>query len=121
MKNILLLVGIMISVHLTAQNPGQEFTNRMNHIFQHEDTSKIVSGLLIDYGLQMIEPTYFNGTPTDSNFVSMDTWRMLYSGMFSSKINNNVTLTAPDTVFDQIDNYYGGTLKNEEYSIDNNQ
>jgi len=33
-----------------------------------------------------------------------DTWRMLYSGMFSSKINNNVTLTDPETVFDLIDN-----------------
>jgi len=103
-KILFLSLGLIISVHLTAQNPGQEFTNRMNHIFQYVDKSKVATGLLSDYGLQIVEPTYFNGTPADSNYVNMDTWRMLYSGMFTSKINNNVSLTDPETVFAQIDN-----------------
>ena len=84
----LLAVGLMITGNLLAQNPGQDFTNRMNHIFQHVDKSKITTGLLSDYGLQLVEPKYFNGIPADSNYVSMDTWRLLYSGMFTSKINN---------------------------------
>ena len=101
---LLLVAGLITTVHLIAQNPGQEFTNRMNHIFQHVNKSKVTTGLLIDYGLQVIEPKYFNGVPADSNYVDMDTWRMLYSGMFTSKINNNVNLTVPETVFTQIDN-----------------
>jgi len=121
-KIFLLAMGILMTKNLLAQNLGQTtYSDRMNQIFQSVDKSKISTGLLCDYGLQMVEPKYFNGVPADSNFVSMDTWRMLYSGMYMSKINNNVSLTAPVTVFDQIDNYYGGTLKNEEYSIDNNQ
>jgi hypothetical protein len=28
----------------------------------------------------------------------MDTWKMLYAGMYSSKINNNVSLALPETV-----------------------
>ena len=79
-----------MTLHLSAQNPGQEFTDRMNHIFQHVDKSKIASGLLSDFGLQIVEPEYFDGIPADSNFVSMDTWKMLYSSMFTSKINNNL-------------------------------
>ena len=75
-------------------DPGHDFVCRMNHIFQYVDKSRITTGLLSDYGLQMVEPKYFDGVPSDSNYVSMDTWRMLYSGMFSSKINNNVSLTA---------------------------
>ena len=86
---ISLAAGLMITSHLIAQNPGQDFTNRMNHIFQYVDKNKIASGLLSDYGLQLIEPEYFNGVPADSNYVDMDTWPMLYLGMISLKINNN--------------------------------
>jgi len=100
----LLAAGLMITGNLLAQNPGQDFTNRMNHIFQYVDKSKVTTGLLSDYGLQFVEPKYFNGVPADSNYVDMDTWRMLYSGMFSSKINNNVSLADPETIFDAIDN-----------------
>ena len=103
-KIILLTVGLMIAFNLLAQNPGQQYTDRMNYIFQYVDKSKITTGLLSDYGLQMVEPYVFNGIPADSNFVSMDTWKMLYSGIFTSKMNNNVTITSPETVFTQIDN-----------------
>ena len=106
MKRIffLLTAGITMTMHLTAQNPaGQEFTDRMNHIFQYVDKSRISTGLLSDYGLQFVEPKYFDGIPADSNYVSMDTWRMLYSGMFTSRINNNASLTDPETVFALID------------------
>ena len=74
---ISLAAGLMITSHLIAQNPGQDFTNRMNHIFQYVDKNKIASGLLSDYGLQLIEPEYFNGVPADSNYVDMDTWKIL--------------------------------------------
>ena len=87
-KILFLSVGLIISVNLLDQNPGQEFTDRMNHIFQHVDKSKVASGLLSDYGLQIVEPTYFNGTPADSNFVDMDAWKILYSGMFTTTNNN---------------------------------
>ena len=82
-KILLLAVGLMTAVYLPAQNSGQEFTDRMNHIFQYVDKNKIVTGLLSDYGLQIIESKYFNGMPADSNYVNMDTWKMLYSGMFT--------------------------------------
>ena len=101
---ITLVAGLMMTSYLSAQNPGQEYTDRMNHIFQYVDKNKISTGLLSDYGLQMVEPEYFDGIPADSNYVNMDTWRMLYSGMFTSKINNLVSLTDPETVFAQIEN-----------------
>jgi len=84
-KNLFLAVGLMMTMHLTAQNPGQDFTDRMNHIFQYVDKSKISTGLLSDYGLQYVEPKYFNGVTADSNYVDMYTWRMLYSGFKSSQ------------------------------------
>ncbi|MDR2886827.1 MAG: hypothetical protein LBV26_02320, partial [Bacteroidales bacterium] len=89
---------------LTLRIAPDNFIVRMNHIFQPVDKSRVATGLLADYGLQMADPEYFNGVPADSNFVDMDTWRMLYSGMFTSRINNNVSITNPETVFTQIDN-----------------
>jgi hypothetical protein len=86
----LLTMGLIMTANLFAQNPGQEFSDRMNHIFQYVNKSRIATGLLSDYGLQMVEPKYFNGVPADSNYVDMDTWKMLYSGMFTSKINKNL-------------------------------
>jgi hypothetical protein len=97
-KIFLFVAWLIITSNLSAQNPGQEYTDRMNSIFQQTNKSRIATGLLSDYGLQMVEPAYFNGVPADSNYVDMDTWKMLYAGMYSSKINNNVSLALPETV-----------------------
>jgi hypothetical protein len=35
----------------------------MEYIFEHVDKSKITTGLLVDYGLQIIAPEYFDGVP----------------------------------------------------------
>ncbi len=103
-RTLFVAVGLIIASSLWSQNSSQEYIDRMNHIFQYVDKSRITTGLLSDYGLQMIEPKVFNGMPADSNYVTMDVWKMLYSGMYTSKINNNISLTLPETVFEQIDN-----------------
>jgi len=80
------------------------FAEQMEHIFQHVNKNQIPTGLLSDWGLQLVEPYAFDGTPSDTNFVTMDTWRMLYFGMVASQVNNNITMTLPDTVFVRIRN-----------------
>jgi hypothetical protein len=107
-ESITLLPGFSFTASagnsLTLRIAPDNFTVRMNHIFQPVDKNRITTGLLADYGLQMADPKYFNGVTADSNFVDMDTWRMLYSGMFTSRINSNANITNPETVFTQIDN-----------------
>jgi hypothetical protein len=103
-KYLLFTVWLMITGNLSSQNSGQELSDRINYIFQQTDKSRITTGLLSDYGLQIVEPVYFDGIPADSNYVDMDTWKMLYSGIYTSKINNNISLTSPETVFSQIEN-----------------
>jgi len=94
---------VMIVGNTMAQDFDQQYTDAINAIFQKVDKSKITTGLLSDYGVQIINPEAFNGVPADSNYVSMDTWKKLYAGIFSSIINNNVNLTLPETVFAAID------------------
>ncbi|MDR1372484.1 MAG: NVEALA domain-containing protein [Dysgonamonadaceae bacterium] len=96
-----------IATLANAESLTQEktpYTVKMDSIFALANKSRITTGLLSDYGLQLIEPEYFNGVPADSNYVDMDTWKMLYSGIYSSKINNNASLTTPATVFSLIKN-----------------
>ncbi|MDR2064139.1 MAG: T9SS type A sorting domain-containing protein [Prevotellaceae bacterium] len=108
-KILLLALNLLTAVNVFAQkvvlepDPGQEYTDRMNYIFEHVDKNKITTGLLVDYGLQTVEPEYFDGIPADSNYVDMDTWKMLYLGMYSSKINKFANLISPDDVYKQIE------------------
>jgi hypothetical protein len=95
---------LVIACNLSAQNSAQGLIDQLNYVFQNLDKSRISTGFLSDYGIQVIDPVYFNGIPADSNYVDMETWKILYSVMFSSKINNNVNPIIPETVFTQIDN-----------------
>jgi hypothetical protein len=92
MKRVIFLItaSVILTSHLTAQTPNSDFSNRMNRIFQLADKSKVATGLLSDYGLQMVDPKYFNGLPADSNYVDMDTWRLLYSVWIKKNKKNNI-------------------------------
>ena len=87
---LIFLFLAMIAGNTMAQDSNQDYTNAMNNIFQQVDKSKVTTGLLADYGLQIVNIEAFNGVPADSNYVSMDTWKKLYGGVYSLKINNNI-------------------------------
>ncbi|MDR2886829.1 MAG: hypothetical protein LBV26_02330 [Bacteroidales bacterium] len=66
-ESITLLPGFSFTASpgnsLTLRIVPDNFTVRMSHIFQPVDKSRITTGLLADYGLQMADPEYFNGVP----------------------------------------------------------
>lgn len=66
------------------------------------DHSKITTGLLSDYGLQVIPPEYYDGVLRDSNEVDISAWRSLYGGMYSSRFNSISNLPAQTDVFNAI-------------------
>ena len=92
MKSIIFYIVLFLTItvgDIMAQDANQAYSDTMNFIFQKVDKSKITTGLLTDYGVQVVDPEAFNGIPADSNYVSMDTWKMLYCSICSLKINNN--------------------------------
>ncbi len=103
-KILQMVIGMLFVVCATA---GQTYVEKMDNIFEHVDKSKITTGLLSDYGLQLVDITAFDGTPTDSNYVDMDTWENLYQGLYSSRINSSANnLLSPSVVLSRIDNEY---------------
>ena len=87
MKTKVILISLFLALiagNMMAQDANQAYTDAMNAIFQKVDKSKITTGLLADYGVQIVDPEAFNGVPADSNYVNMDTWKMLYGDIYSS-------------------------------------
>ena len=109
MKKILLfllLLHLCLAIH--AQTPADEAISRMNYVFEEVNRSNVPTGLLSNYGVQPIPLEYYNGIPADSNFVDIDSYKLLYAGVYSAKFNNNITLITPDELSQQIQNYSSG-------------
>ena len=79
MKKLFTISAIMfVFTTLSAQSYDTAYTNRINHIFQYMDKTKVTSGLLSDYGIWIVDPAAFNGTPADSNYVKIVAGKLLY-------------------------------------------
>lgn len=105
-KNIkLLLIIILITFgKLSAQDSLDNYMNRINYIFANVDHNKVTTGLLSDFGIQIIPPEYYDGALRDSNEVDIQAWRALYAGMDFSRFNTICTLPTQADVFNAIIN-----------------
>ena len=108
-KFISILVFVNLSIITFGQTPADEVIDRMNYVFTHVNRSNISTGLLSNYGVQPIPFEYYNGIPADSNFVDINSYTLLYAGIYSSKLNNNITLITPDELLTRIQDYTSGT------------
>ena len=71
----------------------------MNYVFHYVNKNQIATGLLRDYGIEFLNLDNYTGAVLhDSNFVSLDEWRMLYTSLYSSQINSNANMLYLDTV-----------------------
>lgn len=78
----------------------------MNYVFHYVNKNQIATGLLRDYGIEFLNLDNYTGAVLhDSNFVSLDEWRMLYTSLYSSQINSNANMLYLDTVNNLINEY----------------
>ena len=69
MKTKITLLSLFLTIvvgNTMAQDANQAYTEAMNAIFQQIDKSKITTGLLADYGLQIVDIEDFNGIPSEA-------------------------------------------------------
>lgn len=109
MKKIFtLIVSIIILIGETQSQSYDttQYYGKMNYVFQHVNKSQITTGLLRDYGIEFLNLDNYTGAALhDSNFVAVDEWRMLYTGLYSSQINSSANLLYLDTVNRLINKY----------------
>ncbi len=110
MKHITKLLGIIfllcLNVNLlVAQEEDLDVMvkAKMDSIFEHIDKSQFETGLLSDYGCLLIDPSIYDGTLNEMNYVAMPDWKFLYLGMYTARVNGNTVLKDPDQVFSGLD------------------
>lgn len=90
------LIGIFMLI-MSTHAQSYDTTNyygKMNYIFHYLDKSLITTGMLRDYGVEFLNLDNYTGSSSlhDSNYVSIHEWKLLYSSLYSSQINNNADL-----------------------------
>jgi hypothetical protein len=89
-KHIFLTMMLLTSLGSYSQYDSARI--ELNHIFQYIDKSQIPSGYLDEYGAQVIDKNWLNGSLTDSNRIyNISLFRYLYNDLEFSKIYSNAT------------------------------
>lgn len=66
---------------------------RLDSLFQAVDRTPVSTGLLSDYGFSFLNPDNYTGAALlDSNYVDINSWRLLYAALETSKFTGNATL-----------------------------
>jgi hypothetical protein len=84
------LTHIKQGVNITGcpTDTSTTFAGRIDYIFQHLDKSQVPTGMLQEYGIDVLPPENFTGSNlNDSNYINIDEWRMLYANLYSYQIN----------------------------------
>ena len=87
---------------LRAEDVAEELLAQMDTIFEHIDRSRIETGLLSDYGCFFSDPSLYDGTLDEDNWVTLHDWQMLYASMYASQVNDKVSLEKPSSVFEEM-------------------
>jgi hypothetical protein len=95
---------IVPAIAFSQSDPKVSFKNQLVALFQDMDKSRITSGLLADYSVELAEIAPFNGIPSDTNYVDASIWLNLYSSIYDAKINDRINLENPETVANRFKN-----------------
>lgn len=96
------LLFLFLSGYTTvkAQNETHTaFSTQMNTIFSSLEKNRVPHGLLQDFAFDFAELSNYNGVLTDTNMISRDILRDIYSTIVMSAIHNNAgVLKSPDEI-----------------------
>ena len=97
-KSLLLFLLLSGITSIKAQDAFTNYKTAMSTIFAKIDRRSVSTGFLIDYGLQLIPPSYYDGTLKDSNEVDMPVFQKLYAGIDYARFNANSALPSLSSV-----------------------
>ena len=64
------------------------YSDRMNYVFGALDQTPLSTGILTDFGLDLMDPAPFDGQRLDAaTSMDADTWQRLYGMLLSAVIN----------------------------------
>lgn len=100
MKKLSIL--LLLFFQTLALFPQTDQLYELHNVFAPLDKSKIPTGILAQYGVQMVSFAPFNGVLTDSSYTSFDVWQMLYAGLCSSVTRANAQPESLSSVLERL-------------------
>ncbi len=103
MKRSLLLLLMLCTFYAHAQ-VSDAWKTQIESTFQHVNRTPVTTGLLNDYGLYFTNIDKFNGIPSDTNYIELNEWQMLYTSLYTCRFNSNAAaMPDPPIVFAMVD------------------
>ncbi len=109
MKKLIFIAFIFCLFFQNILAQSTDFRNQMNTIFENVDLSQVPSGILFDYGLNLVDDSLYNGTLTTDNILSPQVWKSLYTDLWSSQVTTISAMSDVEDVNAAIDNYAADT------------
>jgi len=93
MEKLFYLLFMLPTLALAQIEVDDQWKTSVNPIFQNLDKNKIQSGMLLDYAMEFIDVTAYNGTLTDSTYINANVVGDIYKTLFMSKVAADTTHT----------------------------
>ncbi|WP_218127176.1 hypothetical protein [Catalinimonas alkaloidigena] len=74
-----LAISYLIAGTLCAQSTPDALRTRLDYIFQPLNKSRVPTGFLQEYGVDLVPLDNFKGVRNGSSLVNIDVWRALYA------------------------------------------
>ena len=97
MNKFYFILAMLLSIALptVAQETDvseEEFRQKVDSVFEHVDLKQVETGILIEHGFNLLDPTVFNGQKPDSVYSNKDILKAIYAGLYDSRVNNYCTM-----------------------------
>ena len=104
-KLALFILTMCLSMGLWAQSDDfrEELHLKIDSIFENIDLNSVETGIVIEHGLNIVNPQVFNGIENDSIYSNKDILKALYAGLADSKVNSNCKINDMKSDLAQID------------------
>jgi hypothetical protein len=111
MKKLLKFSFLLFSVGAMAQQEvNTKFASQMGTMFSPLDKTKVPNGILLDIAMEFTNVTAYNGTLTDSTFVTPKSLKEIYNTLLMGRVRNETAGIVSSQAFE--DNWYSERSEN---------
>jgi hypothetical protein len=94
-------LGLCFALHVKGQTVNTEWATKINQTFANIDKDRIPHSLLRDYDMEFTDLSNYNGTLSDTNYVSRGSLKSIYNTLVMARVKPTVTSLVSPSVFRQ--------------------
>ncbi|TXD81044.1 hypothetical protein ESY86_19495 [Subsaximicrobium wynnwilliamsii] len=94
-------LGLCFALNVKGQTVNTEWATKINQTFAGIDKDRIPHSLLRDYAMEFTDLSNYNGTLSDTNYVSRGALKSIYNTLVMARVKPTVTSLVSPSVFRQ--------------------